>query len=833
MTGESTAKLGSVLREVSAAARRAGTPLVTHIVANGVRGDSRVIKSAETSAEQGFATVVIGIVPGRRYEVFTLGRVTVVLVPFNRQADRKELLRRWNALAAPLRRFRAAKAAGQLVRGRRPRSGGIPGTNRTEPIWAVLRPMALNMNVALGEALQALRPDLIHVQDIIPLPSAAVYLAGSHGRPAPRALYDAHEYIPRRSRTPKGVPAFLAMLAIEQEFIHDVDAVLTVSPQIASLLKKQYGLRDLPDVVTNAPSAVRDPDAPDLREVIGVSADTPLAVYAGSVNLERGIDLAVEALASLPDLHLAIVCSRFQPSLATVARLAKSLGVSDRLHFAPYVPPGQVTGYLSSADVGLIPHKAGAHFDLSLPTKYREFLHAGLPLVVSTNKVMAAEAKATGVGEVFRAGSVKDLVRALQVVLDDPEPYRRAATPELLREHSWEAQQEVLRRVYAGLSPRRPQPEETEDPVARLRTLQRTPAASGTPTTGPADPGLVAVSLGIGRANSAGQAYYWAEAARRQLQVSAESFAGTHEIVHPPHRVVERPQMEPPTAINELQRIVGSYTHLLIDGYQNVFGPLLGDDIGPEIDLLRRHGMTLGLIAHGTDVRDPYAHRDRLPHSYFHHVPVDWMDRLARRAERNREIAAEFDGPLFVSTPGTLHDLPTATWLPLVIDIDRWTGLRPIDPNRKLRVMHRPSRAKPPIKGTDVIVPVLEELDRRGVIEYLVDQGRVPAHEMPALVEQADVVVDSVRGGSYGGAAIEAMAAGRVVVASLGQEVHDLIGDRVPIVDARPETLAQVLTNLAENPDAVAEIAEQGRAFATRWHSGVASAKVIAEFLSD
>ena len=62
MTGESTAKLGSVLREVSAAARRAGTPLVTHIVANGVRGDSRVIKSAETSAEQGFATVVIGIV---------------------------------------------------------------------------------------------------------------------------------------------------------------------------------------------------------------------------------------------------------------------------------------------------------------------------------------------------------------------------------------------------------------------------------------------------------------------------------------------------------------------------------------------------------------------------------------------------------------------------------------------------------------------------------------------------------------------------------------------------------------------------------------------------
>lgn len=676
---------------------------------------------------------------------------------------------------------------------------------------------------------------MIHVHDTVPLPAAVAHASAAwfRGRRV-GVLYDSHECVLEMARSFPENPTYAALLAIEEEFIRDANRVITVSRQIANLLQKAYGLSARPPVVTNAPLSTRDPTAPDLRTTIGLATDVPLAVYSGWVSAERGLGTVIRALPSVPELHLAVVCNTANRTVVDMLKQARAFGVRDRLHLAGYVPPSQVTQFVSTATLGLIPHKKGGHLDLSLPTKYREFLHAGLPLVVSNNKAMAREVRETGVGEVFRAGNVGGLVLCLQKVLADTERYRQAITPELLSSHSWEEQARVLRTCYGKLSSKPPSRTGGPDVAGILsRRLGPRFAVGSDAVSRLGDPRFIGVALGIGRANSAGQAYQWAEALSREFGVNATSFAPERDICHPPHRIAASEVQNPQRMATEFGRILGSHTHVLIDGFECLGGTLLGDDIEPEIALLRRHGVRVGLVAHGSDVRDPGAHLARFGESYFGHVPPEWLELVGGRAARNRQIAAAFDGPVFVSTPDLLADLPQATWLPVVVEPDRWTAIPDLVERPVPRVLHRPSRSTPPIKGTDVIEPVLEELHRRGVIERVADPGQVPADEMPALVAGADIIVDQIRTGSYGVAAVEAMAAGRVVVGNLTADVRAAVDDEIPIVDATPDDLADVLTGLARDWPGLLARGAAGRAYAATWHSGSRSARVLVPFLAN
>jgi hypothetical protein len=68
---------------------------------------------------------------------------------------------------------------------------------------------------------------------------------------------------------------------------------------------------------------------------------------------------------------------------------------------------------------------------------------------------MAEAVRATGVGEVFVAEDPDSLAEAIRAVLADPERYTKAYDAEgLLDGWSWEAQAEVLRRVYDRLGVR-------------------------------------------------------------------------------------------------------------------------------------------------------------------------------------------------------------------------------------------------------------------------------------------------------------------------------------------------------------------------------------------
>lgn len=347
-------------------------------------------------------------------------------------------------------------------------------------------------------------------------------------------------------------------------------------------------------------------------------------------------------------------------------------------------------------------------------------------------------------------------------------------------------------------------------------------------------------ALAIGPANHAGQAFEWCRAVRDELSIRALSFVKTdfglrrgtsfrfpRDVALPHHRLV-------PGLIDKflVSRLFRSLTHIALDGYLSPWGPPRSvAGLERAIDSIREAGRPVALIAHGSDVRDPSRHVQEVQGSYFASAPLDWVEVLQRSSDANRSMAARLDVPKFVSTPDLLSDVEGSVWLPVTTNLEDWCNAPPVVGSSRVRVLHLPSRRNPPIKGTDVIDPVLRDLHRRGKIDYVSPEGRVEHGKMVRLVFQADIVVDQIGTGSYGVAAAEAMSAGRLVVGDLSCQVRAAIPDSVPIVDAPPERFMDVMIDLIQCPDSWLPLAEAGRTYAAKWHSGAASADVLTQFL--
>lgn len=325
--------------------------------------------------------------------------------------------------------------------------------------WRKLDPGLWDYELAFGPVIDELQPDIIHAHDfrMIGVGARAAVRARARGRQV-KLLYDAHEFVPGivgRASDPRWLPA---QIAYERDFLKYADAVVTVSDDLADLLKQTHRLRERPTVVLNAPMTDEfdgDGPVPDVRSLCGLDADSRLIVYSGGVNPHRGLDTVVNALPALPDVHLALVSlngTTISRPTQDLLRLAEDLGVRDRVHLLPYVPHWQVARFLSSADLGVNAMQHLQNHEIALPNKFFEYSHARIPVITSDVRTAARTVRETGQGEVFRSGDVEDFVRAVKMVLNDPQRYRAAYERSgLLATWTWEAQAEILDELYKRL----------------------------------------------------------------------------------------------------------------------------------------------------------------------------------------------------------------------------------------------------------------------------------------------------------------------------------------------------------------------------------------------
>jgi glycosyltransferase involved in cell wall biosynthesis len=842
-------------------------PHVVMLVANDVRTDTRVRKTALALAAAGARVTVVGLAPDGRREETTLGDVTVLRVPVRfalrdarlaarrrRRRARPPLLREYPVAAQTVARTRLAVRERDLVLGgggafaRRLlalRAEGVRARTLLGRVgervardawraydkavgkvalgasWRRWHPEVEDWELAAGGLLDALAPDLLYAHDVH-LVGVAARASARAGRRVPW-VYDAHEWVTGLSqyggRTRRVVAAWADL---ERDYVRRADRVVTVSPPLARALRRRYRLRQEPTVVLNIPPrGARTGATRSLRAELGLAPDVPLLVYSGGVQAARGVQDAVAALPSLPGAHLAVVAVPHTgtPAVTALRTQAAALGVTDRLHLVEPVAPHEVAAFLSSADVGLIPLRHFGSHEMALANKLFEYLHAGIPCVVSDCEAQREFVTQHRTGLVHRAGDPADLARAVSQVLADPGAFR-VHDEDLVQEFSWQSQATVLQQLVRELLPGSDWreagslavAEPPEERVVRVR-------AADAP-----------VVLAVGPSNSAGQGWAWSRAAASRLADVTPYVVARHNGRYdfPADEVLQPADYRDPVRGQAAtDRALGTWTHVLMESGRPILGTLHGKDFRGDLQVLTDGGVTVGLVFHGSDVRDPRTHAAQHRWSPFRDPRDPYTRTLQSQCD---ELHAHLEGcaaPLFVSTPDLLAYVPGATWLPLVVDVPGERTEPALTAERPL-VVHAPSR--PELKGTEWVEKAVRPLVERGLVDYRLVTGLPPA-EAKALVARADVVVDQLLLGGYGVVACEGMAAGAVVLGYLGEQVRARVDEDVPVLEATPETLGQVLEQVLADRPAAQDLARRGREFVARRHDGTAAARALAPFL--
>ncbi len=477
---------------------------VLMLVDNGIVGDSRVQKSARAVADAGHEVHLVGLcvngVPDTKPEIpgVTVHQVATTAsfnqrklssIPKNplymlgywdREAtNRAQRRNAYRVAAVPVIRKSSAtlgKAAKKiynltfkfhqfrlfihrfaLLHGSRNQTsalGKIRGRLtlivRPHTAWKSLAPILKDLELSADGIIAQINPDVVHAHDFRALGPGARAALRRGGKKKVVIVYDAHEYLPGLTATP-----FVAQLGYENcesQYIKCADHVVTVSERIADLLIERHGLSERPRIVLNAPpldSAATT--SRNLRHECGINESTPLAVYLGGVSPLRGLDVVVEGLVEISDLHICFV-STMNPTLQAIVDDASARGVGDRLHVVDYVAPNEVVPYIESATVGLVPLLHTLNHHSALPSKFYEYACAQIPILGSDVYTVAKTLQDTKLGEVFVAGDRKDFAIKLKEMLADNQKYRDAYRNVDRSQFTWEAQVDTLQDLYAQIS---------------------------------------------------------------------------------------------------------------------------------------------------------------------------------------------------------------------------------------------------------------------------------------------------------------------------------------------------------------------------------------------
>jgi phosphatidyl-myo-inositol dimannoside synthase len=164
------------------------------------------------------------------------------------------------------------------------------------------------------------------------------------------------------------------------------DRITTVSP---SLVEKLRALGFTAGLITNGVDTdlFRPMSGIGTRAELGIGTDEFVIGFSGSVERWYAIDDMIRALPDLIRYHadtrlLIVGGSLFTDYRAELEKLAKDLGISDRVIFTGTKPYDELPRYIACMDACTIPLSPPQWGEIALPNKFFEYSACGKPIVM-------------------------------------------------------------------------------------------------------------------------------------------------------------------------------------------------------------------------------------------------------------------------------------------------------------------------------------------------------------------------------------------------------------------------------------------------------------------
>lgn len=293
-----------------------------------------------------------------------------------------------------------------------------------------------NYNIRLLFFLLFSKQSLIWSNDLDTLP--ACFMASKIKRNI--LVFDSHEYfteVPELIPRPK-TQAFWKR--IERFILPQLTKVITVCNGIAELYRKEYNI-DV-KVVRNVPFLSASSQSAEKKEKI--------ILYQGAINVNRGIETMVKAMQYIDNATLQLIGKG--DISASIQELIEQLKLSDKIIMLGEIPYQELKNYTQQATIGLsLEENVGLNYQLALPNKLFDYIHAEIPVLVANLPEMSALVKQYELGEIAQSNDPKALANQLNEMLKNEAQLNswKTSAAKAKQELNWEKESEIIKEVLS------------------------------------------------------------------------------------------------------------------------------------------------------------------------------------------------------------------------------------------------------------------------------------------------------------------------------------------------------------------------------------------------
>lgn len=138
------------------------------------------------------------------------------------------------------------------------------------------------------------------------------------------------------------------------------------------------------------------------------------------------------------------------------------------------------------------------------------------------------------------------------------------------------------------------------------------------------------------------------------------------------------------------------------------------------------------------------------------------------------------------------------------------------------------SSSAPKAKGTHSVIKAIESLQGKYDFKFYLIQN-MPRNKALKLVQMSDIFIDQFVLGTFGMAAIEAMAFGKPVVSYIKSSMINKYPPDLPIVNANQDNLTEILEILLKDGKLRNKIGQLSRKYVERYHDAFKLSKKLVD----
>jgi len=297
--------------------------------------------------------------------------------------------------------------------------------------------------------------DCIHIHDL-PLAKVGLYFKQKHTL---KLVIDLHENWPAYLTKATHTQTILGkLLSSEQQWrtyekwaaVH-ADKVVTVVDEMKNRIVRLGVSQEKVAVLQNT---IVPEEYPNQKEE---QMNQPFTlIFAGGINIERGLQYIIPAIKILkqhiPDIKLIIIGKGSY--LPTLKQLASDFEVSNHVDFIGWKPLKELMEITAKADIALIPHLKWEQTDCSSPNKLFQYMHAGVPLLVSNCDSVARIVNETNCGESYAFDQVDEFAEKVLKLYRNPD-YRKQLSENgkkwIFEKYNWNESSKEFLEMYTKI----------------------------------------------------------------------------------------------------------------------------------------------------------------------------------------------------------------------------------------------------------------------------------------------------------------------------------------------------------------------------------------------